>query len=393
MQFAQRLDKIPPYLFAEINRKRQKLLAQGVDLINLGVGDPDQPTLPPILQAMHEAIDDPSTHNYPPYQGTIAFREAVTRFMARRYGVMDLNPETEVLCSIGSKEAIHNTFLAFVNPGDYTLIPDPGYPVYNTATLFADGQPYRMPLQPKNHFLPDLKQIPVEIAEKAKLLWINYPNNPTGALASLDVFAELVAFCQEYDILLCHDHAYAEMAYDGYRAPSVLQVSGAKDCAIEFHSASKAYNMTGWRVGFVVGNALGIEGLARVKSNVDSGVFRAIQRAVITALETSRTEIDELMAVYQRRRDIIVEGLQGLGWEITPPKATLYVWVPVPCGYTSQGFANLLLDECGIIVPPGNGYGKFGEGFFRIALTIPEAEMERAIARMKAAGIRYSSNL
>lgn len=393
MQFAQRLDKIPPYLFAEINRKRQKLLAQGVDLINLGVGDPDQPTLPLILQAMHEAIDDPSTHNYPPYQGTIAFREAVTRFMSRRYGVNDLNPETEVLSSIGSKEAIHNTFLAFVDPGDYTLIPDPGYPVYNTATLFADGQPYRMPLKPENNFLPDLTQIPVEIADKAKLLWINYPNNPTGALATLDFFAELVAFCQEYDILLCHDHAYAEMAYDGYLPPSVLQVPGGKDCAIEFHSASKSYNMTGWRVGFVVGNALGIAGLARVKSNVDSGVFRAIQRAVITALETPRTKIDQLMAVYQRRRDIIVEGLQSMGWEITPPQATLYVWVPVPSGYSSQGFANLLLDECGIIVPPGNGYGKFGEGFFRIALTIPEAEIERAIARMKAAGIRYSSNL
>lgn len=389
MQFAQRLDRIPPYLFAEINRKRQKLLGQGVDLINLGVGDPDQPTPPPILQTMHEAIDDPTTHNYPPYQGTMAFRKAVAAFMARRYGVEGIDPEREIISSIGSKEAIHNTFLAFVDPGDYTLIPDPGYPVYNTATLFADGKPYTMPLHPENGFLPDLNLIPSEIAQKAKLLWINYPNNPTGALASLDFFTEVVAFCREHDILLCHDHAYAEMAYDGYQPPSVLQVSGAKECAIEFHSASKSYNMTGWRVGFVVGNSLGIQGLARVKSNVDSGVFRAIQRAVITALETPREEIEQVMRVYQRRRDIIVEGLRRLGWEITPPKATLYVWVPVPAGYTSQEFANRLLEECGIIVPPGNGYGASGEGFFRIALTISENRMKDAIARMKAAGIRY----
>jgi LL-diaminopimelate aminotransferase len=389
MQFAQRLDRIPPYLFAEINRKRQKLLGQGVDLINLGVGDPDQPTPSPILQTMHEAIDDPTSHNYPPYQGTMAFRKAVAAFMARRYGVEGIDPEREIISSIGSKEAIHNTFLAFVDPGDYTLIPDPGYPVYNTATLFADGKPYTMPLHPEKGFLPDLNRIPAEIAQKAKLLWINYPNNPTGALASLDFFTEVVAFCREHDILLCHDHAYAEMAYDGYQPPSVLQVSGAKECAIEFHSASKSYNMTGWRVGFVVGNSLGIQGLARVKSNVDSGVFRAIQRAVITALETPREEIEQVMRVYQRRRDIIVEGLRSLGWEITPPKATLYVWVPVPAGYTSQEFANRLLEECGIIVPPGNGYGAFGEGFFRIALTISENRMKDAIARMKAAGIRY----
>ena len=390
MQFAQRLDRIPPYLFAEINRKRQKLLAEGVDLINLGVGDPDQPTPPPILQTMHEAIDDFSNHSYPPYQGTIEFRKAVAAFMARRYGVTDINPETEILSSIGSKEAIHNTFLAFVDPGDYTLIPDPGYPVYNTATLFADGKPYTMPLKAENGFLPDLNQIPPTIAEKAKLLWINYPNNPTGALASLDFFTELVAFCRQYDILLCHDHAYAEMAYDGYQPPSVLQVPNGKDCAIEFHSASKSYNMTGWRVGFVVGNSLGIQGLARVKSNVDSGVFRAIQKAVITALETPRTEIEKVTAVYQRRRDLIVEGLRSLGWEITPPKATLYVWVRVPSGYTSQEFTNLLLDQCGIIVPPGNGYGASGEGYFRIALTISEAKIKSAIDRMKAAGIRYN---
>ena len=389
MQFAQRLDRIPPYLFAEINRKAQKLRAQGVDLINLGVGDPDLATPQPILETMHEAIEDPHTHNYPPYQGTIAFRKAVTEFMARRYGITDLNPETDVISSIGSKEAIHNTFLAFVNPGDYTLIPDPGYPVYKTATLFAEGTSYPMPLKPENDFLPQLSQIPVEIAQKAKLLWLNYPNNPTGALASLDFFREAVAFCQEHDILLCHDNAYAEIAYDGYQPPSVLQVPGAKDCAIEFHSASKSYNMTGWRVGFVVGNGFGIQGLARVKSNVDSGVFQAIQRAVMTALETPRENIEAATTVYKQRRDILVEGLKSLGWEITPPKATLYMWVPVPPRYTSQEFANLLLDKCGIIVPPGNGYGASGEGFFRLALTISADRIQEAISRMKDSGIHY----
>ena len=389
MQFAQRLDRIPPYLFAEINRKAQKLRAQGVDIINLGVGDPDLATPQPILETMHEAIEDPQNHNYPPYQGTIAFRKAVTDFMARRYGITDIDPETEVISSIGSKEAIHNTFLAFVNPGDYTLIPDPGYPVYQTATLFAEGLPYTLPLKPENQFLPQFSQIPAEIAQQAKLLWLNYPNNPTGALASLDFFREAVAFCQEHDILLCHDNAYAEIAYDGYQPPSVLQVPGAKDCAIEFHSASKSYNMTGWRVGFVVGSAIGIQGLARVKSNVDSGVFSAIQRAVITALETPREEIESAIAVYQRRRDLLVEGLQSLGWEITPPQATLYMWVPVPPNYTSQEFANLLLDKCGIIVPPGNGYGACGEGFFRLALTISQEQIKEAISRMETVGIRY----
>jgi len=389
MQFAQRLDQIPPYLFAEINRKCQELTAQGMDLINLGVGDPDQATAQPIRQAMHEAIDDPSTHNYPPYQGTLEFRKAVTTFMARRYGVHDLDPETQVVSSIGSKEAIHNTFLAFVDPGEYTLIPDPGYPVYRTATLFAGGIPYTMPLYPDNDFLPDFSQIPNEIANKAKLLWVNYPNNPTGAVASLEFFEQLVAFCRQYDLLLCHDHAYAEMAYEGYQPPSVLQVPHAQDCAIEFHSASKSFNMTGWRVGFVVGNQLGIQGLARVKSNVDSGVFPAIQRALMTALETPREQLNQVMATYQSRRDCVVAGLRSLGWELTPPKATLYVWAPVPSGYTSQEFCNLLLEQCGIIVPPGNGYGEAGEGFFRIALTSSQTQIQNAIARMKAAGIHY----
>jgi LL-diaminopimelate aminotransferase len=246
MHFAKRLDKIPPYLFAEINRKREKLVAEGVDIINMAVGDPDKPTPAHILQVMHEAIDDAATHNYPPYEGMQEFRQAAAKWMERRFGVTGLNPDTEVVASIGSKEAIHNTFLAFVETGDYTLIPDPGYPVYRTSTIFADGVPFTMPLKAENQFLPDLTAIPEEIARKAKLLWVNYPNNPTGGVATLEFFAELVDFCKQYNILLCHDNAYSEMAYDGYKPPSVLQVPGAKDIAIEFHSLSKSYNMTGW---------------------------------------------------------------------------------------------------------------------------------------------------
>jgi LL-diaminopimelate aminotransferase len=390
MQFAKRLEKIPPYLFAEIDRKRDELVAKGVDIINMGVGDPDRPTPDHIVQAMHSAIDDPTTHNYPPYQGTKDFREAAVQWMERRFGVTGLNPNTEVVSSIGSKEAIHNTFLAFVEPGDYTLIPDPGYPVYRTSTIFAGGEFHTMPLLANNGFLPDLDAIPQEVARKAKLLWINYPNNPTGALATLEFFEKLVAYCQQYDILLCHDHAYSEMAYDGYKPPSVLQVAGAKDVAIEFHSLSKSYNMTGWRVGFVVGNAQGIKGLGQVKTNVDSGVFKAIQNAAIAAYSTTEADLQALMSVYQKRRDIIVKGLQSLGFPIEPPKATLYVWVPIPKGYTSTQFVTLLLDKCGIIVPPGNGYGEAGEGFFRIALTVPDERMHEAIQRMKDAGISYN---
>ena len=389
MQFAKRLDQIPPYLFAELDRKRDELISKGVDIINMGVGDPDQPTPAHIVGAMHTAIDDPSTHNYPPYQGTKEYRQAVVAWMEQRFGVGGLDPDQEVVSSIGSKEAIHNTFLAFVEPGDYVLIPDPGYPVYRTSTIFAGGESYAMPLLAKNHFLPDLTAIPTDIARKAKLLWINYPNNPTGAIASLEFFTDLVAFCREYDILLCHDHAYSEMAYDGYQPPSILQVPGAKEVAIEFHSTSKSYNMTGWRVGFVVGNALGIKGLGQVKTNVDSGVFKAIQKAAIAAFQTPANDLSTLMSVYQRRRDLIVKGLQSLGWPLEAPKATLYVWVQVPSGYNSTEFVSMLLDKCGILVPPGNGYGQTGEGFFRIALTVADERITEAIQRIKDAGITY----
>ncbi|MGK7922548.1 MAG: pyridoxal phosphate-dependent aminotransferase [Trichodesmium sp.] len=389
MQLAKRLEKIPPYLFTEIDRKRNELIERGVDIINLGVGDPDQPTPNHIIQAMHEAIQDSINHHYPPYKGIKEYRQAAAVWMKRRFDIEDLNPETEVISSIGSKESIHNTFLAFVNPGDYTLIPDPGYPVYRTSTIFAGGQPYLMQLKAENGFLPNLKAIPQEVAEKAKMLWINYPNNPTGAVATLDFFQELVNFCRDYDILLCHDHAYSEITYDGYKSPSILQVPGAKDVAIEFHSLSKSYNMTGWRIGFVVGNSLGIKGLSQVKSNVDSGVFKAIQKTALAAFSTTEEELKSLVAVYQKRRDIITKGLQSLGWEIKPTLGSLYVWVRVPQNYKSQEFVTLLLEKCGIIVAPGNGYGESGEGFFRISLTVTEERIYEALKRMKDAGINY----
>lgn len=392
MKLAARLNQIPPYLFAEINAKKQQLLDAGIDIINFGIGATDCPTPAHVVAAMHSAIDDPSTHKYPPLlnRGTKEYRTAAANWMRRRFGV-EVDPETEVTAALGSKEAIHNLYLAFAEPGDYVLIPDPGYPVYQTATIFMGAECYRMPLLRQNSFLPKLSEIPTDVAEQATLLWINYPNNPTGALANLEFFTEVVEFGKKYDILICHDHAYSEMAYDGYEPPSLLQVPGAKDIAIEFHSCSKSYNMTGWRVGFVTGNASAIKAFNRVKSNIDSGVFEAIQRAATAAFATTKTQLQEIMSVYQDRRDTIVNGLKFLGWPIEPPLATLYVWAPVPEQYTSAEFANFLLDKCAIVVAPGNAYGKAGEGFFRMALTVSTTRIREAIDRMESSGIRYGA--
>ncbi len=389
MKLAARLDRIPPYLFAEIDRKKQALIDQGVEVINFGIGDPDRPTPAHVLAAMHQAIDDPGTHNYPPYQGTKDYRISAAAWMQRRFGV-EVDPDTEVVSSIGSKEAIHNIYLAFVEAGDVVLVPDPAYPVYRTSSIFMGADYYSMPLLPENGFLPKLSEIPVEVARKAKLLWINYPNNPTGALAPMEFLEEVVAFGQRHEILICHDNAYSEMAYDGYKPPSILQVPGAKEIAVEFFSCSKSYNMTGWRVGFVTGNGIGIKGLGQVKTNIDSGVFKAIQQAATAGFSTTESDLQALMSVYQERRDVIVAGLRELGWPIEPPKATLYVWAPVPKGYTSAEFCTLLLEKCGIVVTPGNGYGESGEGFFRIALTVPKEKMTLALERLQQQGIRYA---
>lgn len=321
MRQSQRLDKIPPYLFAEIDRKINEAKAKGHDIISLGVGDPDTPTIPSVVQAMHKAIDKPSNHDYPPYNGTPDFRKASCNWMKKRFGV-ELNPDTEMLANIGSKEAIAHVFFAFVDEGDYTLVPDPGYPVYKNATIFAGGTPYSMPLTADNKFLPDFDKIPEEVAKKSKLMFINYPNNPTTAVADKAFFKKAVDFCKKYDILLCSDMAYSEMTYEGYKAPSVLEVEGAMDCAIEFYSHSKSYNMTGWRVGFVCGNAEAVKALGTIKNNIDSGTFKAIQDAAVEAYNAPEEQIENLNNMYQQRKEVMEEGLRDLGWKVEPSKAT-----------------------------------------------------------------------
>lgn len=389
MKVSERLEKIPPYLFAEIDRKIAEAKAKGLDIISLGIGDPDKPTLKPIVDEMHKAIDNPKNHDYPPYNGTEKFRKSACNWMKKRFGV-ELDPDTEMLANIGSKEAIAHVFFAFVDKGDYTLVPDPGYPVYHNATIFAGGTPYEMPLTEENGYLPDFDKIPEDIAMKSKIMFLNYPNNPTGAVANFDFFKKAVDFCKKYDILLCSDMAYSEMTYDGYKAPSVLQVEGAKDVAIEFYSHSKSYNMTGWRVGFVCGNAQAIKALGTIKNNIDSGTFKAIQDAASVAFDVDEKYINELNNMYQQRRDAAEEGFRELGWDIKPSKATFYLWLPVPKGMTSEEFVTLMLEKANVVVPPGNGYGKYGEGYFRVALTKDVDTIKECIRRMKEAGIRYN---
>lgn len=391
MKQSTRLDKIPPYLFAEIDRKITEAKAKGIDIISLGIGDPDTPTIPTVVEAMHKAIDNPANHDYPPYNGTKEFREASAKWIKQRFDV-ELDADKEILANIGSKEAIAHIFFAFVDERDYTLIPDPGYPVYKNATIFAGGTPYSMPLLEENDFLPDFDKIPENVAKKSKLMFLNYPNNPTGAVCDLKFFEKAVDFCKKYDILLCHDQAYCEMTYDGYIAPSVLQIKGAKDIAIEFFSHSKSYNMTGWRVGFVAGNEKAIKALGTIKNNIDSGVFKAIQQAAAKAYETPESQIENLNKLYKQRRDIMEAGLKDLGWNIKSSKATFYLWLKVPKGYTSEEFATVMLEKAGVVVPPGIGYGKWGEGYFRIALTKDVQTLTKALQKMKEAGICYHMN-
>lgn len=383
VQKAKRIGEIPPYLFAEIDRKREEARARGVDVIDLGIGDPDKPTPPHIVERLCREAKNPAWHRYPSYLGSMDFRRAVAAWYSRRFGV-ELDPVGEVMTLIGSKEGIAHIVWAYVDPGDIALIPDPGYPVYKTHTLLAGGHPYLMPLLPDNGFLPDLTRIPEDVARKAKIMFLNYPNNPTAAVADLAFFEEAVAFCRRHDILLCHDAAYTETTYDGYVAPSILQVPGAKDIAVEFHSLSKPFNMTGWRLGFVVGNREAVAGLGIIKTNTDSGQFTAIQMAGIAALEeTSQSFFAEMRAIYTRRRDLMVDALQRIGIDVAKPRATFYIWAPVPPGYTSAGFTAAMLDQAGVIVAPGNGYGENGEGFFRISLTTPDDRLQEAVNRIK----------
>jgi LL-diaminopimelate aminotransferase len=378
---AERLKKLPPYLFKELDRKRTELRARGVDIIDLGVGDPDLPTPDHIVEAMKDAVENPDNHRYPSYSGMNDLKDAVSKWFEHRFGVR-VSPETEVISLIGSKEGLAHFPLAFVDPGDVVLIPSPAYPVYQNAAMFAGGEPYLMPLTKENGFLPDLEVIPSGVIRHAKLMFLNYPNNPTAAVADHGFFERVVRFADKHGILVCHDAAYTEMAFDGYRPPSFLEVDGAKDVGLEFHSLSKTYNMTGWRIGFAVGNQALIEGLSALKSNIDSGVFQAIQIAGIKALTHDQSCVKEMAEVYTRRRDLMVNGLKEIGFEVESPKATFYLWIEVPKGYTSAQFTTKLLDK-GVVVAPGNGFGEPGEGYVRIALSQKRSRLEEAVQRMK----------
>ena len=379
---AERLRQLPPYLFKEIDRKKAEVRSRGVDIIDLGVGDPDLPTPEHIIRALKRAADDPANHRYPSYSGLNTFKETVAEWYRERFGVV-LDASTEVVSLIGSKEGIAHFPLAFINPGDLALVPSPAYPVYNIATIFAGGESFFMPLLSENRFLPDLKSIPEEIAARAKILFINYPNNPTSAIADLDFFKQVVAFAEKHDILVCHDAAYTEMAFDGYRPPSFLEVEGAKEVGIEFHSLSKTYNMTGWRIGFAVGNPIAVEGLGAIKSNIDSGVFQAVQLAGIEAIKGDQACVEEMSRIYTERRDVMVRGLRDSGFEVETPKATFYLWIKVPEGYSSAQLATRLLEEAGLVVTPGNGFGEPGEGYFRMALAQKKERLEEAVKRLK----------
>jgi LL-diaminopimelate aminotransferase len=381
VELADRLKKLPPYLFAEIDRQKKEARARGMDLVDLGIGDPDIPTPPHVIDALARAAREPKNHRYPDYEGLLAFREAAATWYRERFGVQ-LDPATEVLTLVGSKEGTAHVPLAFVNPGDVVLVPDPGYPVYAAGTWFAGGEPHLLPLRAERGFLPDLDAVPPDVLRRAKMLFLNYPNNPTAAVATREFFAQVVEFARRHGVIVCHDAMYSELRFDGYEPPSFLQTPGAREVGIEFHSCSKTYSMTGWRLGFVVGNRDVLAGLGRVKTNVDSGVFQAVQEAGIAALTGPQDYVARVQAIYQERRDVVIAGLRKLGLPVTPPQATFFVWAPVPDGSDSRKWASRLLQEAGVVVTPGVGFGAAGEGYYRIALTVDKARIAEAIDRL-----------
>ncbi len=381
MQLAKRVEKLPPYLFVEISKKIAAKRAQGIHVVSFGIGDPDLPTPRNVLDALHKASEDAPNHRYPESDGLPEFRKAIAAWYNKRFGVV-LDSDKEVLPLIGAKEGIGHMALCFIDPGDIALVPDPGYPVYAIGTMFAGGESYFMPLTEENGWVPDLDAIPAEVAKKAKVMWLNYPNNPTGAVADLKFFEKVVAFAKKYDIAVCHDGPYSEVSYDGFRAPSFLQAKGAIDVGIEFHSLSKTYNMTGWRVGMAVGNAQMINALMRVKSNLDSGIPQAIQLMAIEALSGPQEVVHTNVMTYQRRRDKLVSALSKLGLKVVSPKASLYIWARVPEGYTSASFAAKLIDEVAVVVTPGSGYGPHGEGYVRLSMTLPDDQLDEGVKRI-----------
>jgi len=381
MKFSHRLDRLPPYLFVEINRKIAEKRARGEDIISFAVGDPDMPTPQHILDQLCQAANDPSNHRYPETAGLAELRQAIAQWYQRRFGIT-LDPDREVLPLVGSKEGIGHISFCFIDPGDIALVPDPGYPVYSMSTLLAGGEAHLMPLTEENDFLPNLEALSKSVIGKAKLLWLNYPNNPTGAIAELDFFEETVYFARKHNLAVCHDAPYTEVAFDGYRPPSFLQVPEAREVGIEFHSLSKTYNMTGWRIGMAVGNAQMIDALFRFKSNLDSGIPQAIQRAAIKALDGSQDCIAEHNSVYHQRRDKLVKALNDIGLRARLPKASFYIWAGIPQGYTSVDFTTELLDKANVAVTPGVGYGNAGEGYIRLSLTLPNDRLEAGIDRL-----------
>jgi LL-diaminopimelate aminotransferase len=379
MEISERLKKVPPYLFVELDRLKNEKKEQGIDVIDLGIGDPDIPTPSEIVEVAKRALEKKEYHRYPSNLGSLFFRKAVADYMKKRFGVI-FDPEKEILALIGSKEGIAHFPIGFVNPGDVVLCPDPAYPVYYLGTIFADGIPYYMPLTWENEFLPDLSKIPQEILEKAKIIWLNYPNNPTGAVAKKEFFKEVIKFAKKYNIIVAHDAAYIEMYYE--EPPiSIFEIDGAKDVAIEFHSLSKTFCMTGWRIGFAVGNSLLVSALAKVKSNIDSGVFTAIQETGAYALNNLENIVPSLVKIFRKRRDLASLELEKLGYQFIKPSATFYLWVKTPEGFSSKEFCKKVLQDVGVVVTPGVGFGKAGEGYFRIALTVKEERLKEAIQR------------
>jgi LL-diaminopimelate aminotransferase len=383
MKLTKRLNRLPPYLFVEINQKVAELRARGEDIISFAIGDPDLPTPSHIIECMCQAVCDPTSHRYPETAGLPELRQAIAEWYERRFGVT-LDPDKEVLPLIGSKEGIGHIALCFIEPGDLALVPSPGYPPYSLGTILAGGEPYFMPLKEENDFLPDFEAIPAKVADKARLMWLNYPNNPTGAIAGFDFFEKAVRFAQQHDLAICHDAPYTEVAFDGYKPPSFMQIPGAKKIGVEFHSLSKTYHMTGWRIGMVVGNAGMVDALFKVKSNLDSGIPQAIQYAAVEALRGSQEHIAAHNAIFQRRRDKLVKVLNEIGLKARMPKATFYVWAKIPQRYTSIDFTKKLLNEVGIAVTPGIGYGKEGEGYIRFSLTISDDHLEQGIDRLSS---------
>ncbi|MDI6829859.1 MAG: LL-diaminopimelate aminotransferase [Actinomycetota bacterium] len=384
MKVARRIAELPPYLFAEIDRIIEEKRSRGVEVINFGVGDPDLPTPPHVVERLSAEAARPENHRYPSYRGMARYREAAAEWFRNRFGV-GLDPEREVLALIGSKEGIAHLPMALLDPGDLALVPDPAYPVYRTSVTFCGGIPMEVPLEEGEGFLPRLRDIPEETWRRAELIFLNYPNNPTAAVADHAFLEELVFYARRHQVVIAHDLAYSEITYDGYVAPSVLEIDGAKELAVEFHSLSKTYNMTGWRVGFAAGGRDIISAFAAVKENIDSGVFNAVQLAAVAALEGPQDCVEANREIYRRRRDMLVEGLRSLGWEVDPPRATLYVWMKVPEGYDSAAFARELLEKAEVVVAPGSAYGRRGEGYVRFSLTLPDGLIREGIERMKRA--------